>query len=105
MSLPGDSLDADDRLTILAVLDHERRAAGDRGLLLDELLGRIDSALGRPLTKAPTPDDAAALAHPEPAAGDDAFERMLRQRCYRDAALPLAALAGPITRSLADFLG
>lgn len=103
MSLPGDSLDPDDRLTILAVFEHECRVAADRGMMLDELLGRIDRAVGGSPGRKPSSDDSAALAQPEPAA-DDEFERMLRQRCYREAAQPLAALAGPITRSLADFL-
>lgn len=104
MSLPGDSLDRDDRLTVLAVFEHECRAAADRGLLLDELLGRIDGALGG-TGDDPSPDDAAAHAQPKPATDADPFELVLRQRCYREAALPLAVLAGPITRSLADFLG
>jgi hypothetical protein len=74
-------------------------------MALDELLGRIDGAIGGLPGKPRSSDDAAALAQPDAAPGDDAFDRMLRQRCYREAALPLAALAGPITRSLADFLG
>lgn len=105
MSLPGDSLDPDDRLTVLAVFEHECRAAADRGLLLDELLDRIDTAIGRSPGAPTSSDDAASLAQRDSAADDDAFERMLRQRCYREAALPLAALTGQITRSLADFLG
>lgn len=104
MSLLGDNVDPDDRLTVLAVFEHECRAAADREVALDELLGRIDSTLGG-MGHKPISDDAAARAHPEPAVDEDAFELMLRQRCYREAALPLATLAGPITRSLADFLG
>lgn len=104
MSVPGDSVDGDDRLTVLAVFEHECRAAADRGLLLDELLGRIDGTLGDTGDK-PSQDDAAAHAQPEPVTYEDPFELVLRQRCYREAALPLAMLAGPITRSLADFLG
>lgn len=105
MSLPGDSLDPDDRLTTLAVFQHECGVAADRGLTLDDLLGRIGAAIGSSPVEAASSDDAAAPARPNAGADDDMFERMLRQRCYREAALPLAALTGQITRSLADFLG
>ena len=105
MSLPGDSLDPDDRLTTLAVLEHQCRTTADRGLLLDDLLDRIDAAIGRAPGTTTSSDDAAAPGPGDSVADDDAFERMLRQRCYREAAQPLVALAGQVTRSLADFLG
>ena len=116
MSPPGDSLDSFDshdsidgldpvdRLTTLAIFEHECRVAADRSMVLDELLTRLDVALGGPPGTTPSSDDAAALAQPEPL-DDGGFERVSRQRLYREAVRPLATLAGPVTRSLADFLG
>ena len=113
MSSPGDGLDSfdgldgldpADRLTTLAIFEHECRVAADRAMVLDELLTRLDVALGGPPGTTPSSDDAAALAQPEPL-GDTELEWLSRQRCYREAALPLATLVGPVTRSLADFLG
>jgi hypothetical protein len=98
----------DDRLTILAIFEHERHAAADRALVLDDLLA------GLAVATAGSDDGAVAelqnaevqnLDDAPPGSVADDFEAMLRQRCYREAALPLVMLAGPITRSLAGFLG
>lgn len=99
MSLSADELDPDDRLTCLAIFEHERAAAADRALAIDAMLERLTQSV------ATISDDAAARAQPEPAPADRDLELLLAQRCYREAALPLAALAGPITWSLSAFLG
>jgi hypothetical protein len=95
VNLPNE-LDPDERLTALSICERELAAAANRGLLLDELLAKIEKAIS---------DDAAARAQPTPDEADPDLDLALRRRCYREAALPLATLTGPITRSLADFLG
>lgn len=92
MSLFGDELDPDDRLTTLTICERQLAAADERAPVLDEVLARLEKAIS---------DDPAARAQQTPPELDPA----LRRRCYREAELPLAALAGPITRSLDDFLG
>ena len=96
MSLFGSELDPDDGLTALTICEQELAAAAERALLLDEVLAKLEKTISA---------DAAALAQPTPDDADPELDVALRRRCYREAALPLATLAGPITRSLADFLG
>jgi hypothetical protein len=95
VNLP-DELDHDERLTALSICERELAAAADRGLLLDEVLAKLETTIS---------DDAAASARPTADDADPELDLASRRRCYREAALPLATLAGPITRSLADFLG
>jgi hypothetical protein len=96
VSIFGNELDPDDRLTALTVCEQELAAAAERALVLDDVLAKLEKTIS---------DDAAAPAQPTPDEADPEFDLALRRRCYREAALPLATLAGPITRSLADFLG
>jgi len=101
VSLPGDELDQDERLTSLAVFEHELAASDERAVTLEALLAKLEKA---------TSDGAADSLGPDagPTVGLDApldIEPALRKRGYRQAAVSRAGLAGPITRSLADFLG
>jgi hypothetical protein len=96
VSLFEGELDPDDRLTTLTICERQLAAADERAPVLDEVLAKLEKAMS---------DDAAAQAQPTPAVADSELDLALRRRCYREAELPLATLAGPITRSLADFLG
>ncbi|HEX7105173.1 MAG TPA: hypothetical protein VF218_04345 [Acidothermaceae bacterium] len=95
MSLPGDELDRDERLTSLAVFEHELAASDERAVLLEALLAKLENATS----------DGERLDIERPDIERPDVEPALQKRCYRQAAVSLAGLAGPITRSLADFLG
>jgi hypothetical protein len=96
VSLPGDEFDVDLRLTTLTICERALAAADERAMPLDDVLTKLEKTIS---------DDAVTPARPASDPGDPELDVALRGRGYREAAVPLAMLSGPIMRSLADFLG